>query len=208
VDQLKDAGVRRGRVSQFVGRKIVRVLGWKVIGEVPDVPKAIFIAAPHTSNWDAFWMIVTAHAMGIRLSWMGKKSLFKFPLGIVLKGLGGVSVDRSKSNDTVKEIATEFERRRGMYLAIAASASRRKKDYWRSGFYHIATEAKVPLLCGCVDYGRKEVGILGVVEVTGDLAADMDKIRKLYEGRQGRFPDEMTPVRLRSEVSEPRDGTK
>lgn len=199
MSQSKSAGTSRGRISRFIGRKIVSLSGWKLVGDFPDVPKGIFIAAPHTSNWDGYWMIVASHAMGIRLSWMGKESLFKFPLGVFLKMSGGVSVDRSKSHDTVKQIAQEFKQRPGMYLAIAASASRKKRDYWKSGFYHIAVEANVPLICGCVDYERKEVGILGVVEVTGDIGADMDTIRQIYAGRQGLVPSQMTPIRLRSE---------
>ncbi len=183
----------------------MRLSGWKVIGEFPDVPKAIFIAAPHTSNWDGWWMVVTSHAMGLKLSWMGKESLFSSPIGGFLKMMGGVSVDRSQSNDTVHQIADEFNRRPGMYLAIAASASRKKRDYWKSGFYHIAAEAKIPLLCGCVDYERKEAGIIGVVEVTGDMKADMEKIREIYEGRNGRVPSQMTPIRLRGEDEEVSD---
>ncbi len=180
----------------------MKAFGWSIVGQFPDVPKAIFIAAPHTSNMDGFWMIVTAHAMGLKLSWMGKKTLFTFPLGPILKVLGGVSVDRSKTNDTVTQIASEFSRRDGMYLAIAPSGSRKLKTHWKSGFYHIAAKAGVPLLCGCVDYKNKRAGILGVIETTGDLKADMDTIREMYKGQEGRFPELVTPMILRGEEEE------
>jgi 1-acyl-sn-glycerol-3-phosphate acyltransferase len=163
------------------------------------MPRAVFIASPHTSNLDGLFMVATAFAMGVKLSWMGKKSLFRFPFGYFFRSVGGVAVDRSKSSDTVKQVADEFAARPSMFLAIAPAATRKKRDYWKSGFYHIAVGAKVPLLCGCIDYERKEAGIIGVVEPTGDPVVDMARIRAVYEGRQGRHPDRMSRIRLRAE---------
>lgn len=193
----RHAGPRRGPIGRLLGRLILRISGWKLVGEFPDSPKAVFVAYPHTSNWDGVLMIAAAFAMGLKLSWMGKKSLFRGPMGWFLRSLGGVSVDRSKSSDTVQQVADEFAARDGMYLAIAPSATRKKRDYWKTGFYHIAVKAEVPLLCGCIDYKRKEAGIVGTVELTGDMSADLAAIQAVYEGREGRYPENMTPPSFR-----------
>jgi 1-acyl-sn-glycerol-3-phosphate acyltransferase len=169
------------------------------VGEVPSVPRAVFIASPHTSNLDGLFMVATAFAMGVKLSWMGKRSLFRFPFAGFLRSVGGVAVDRSKSNDTVQQVADEFATRSSMFLAIAPAGTRKKRDYWKSGFYHIALAAGVPLLCGCIDWQRKEAGIIGIVEPTGDPVVDMDRIRAVYEGRGGRHPERMSRMRLRAE---------
>ncbi len=183
-----------------MGKSFLRALGWKVVGEIPDVPKAVFIASPHTSNYDGLYMVATAFAMSVKLSWMGKKSLFQPPaLAHFFRAVGGISIDRSKSSDTVNQIAAEFAERDAMFLAIAPAGSRKKRDYWKSGFYQIALRANVPVICGCVDYARKETGVIGMVQLTGDEAADMDKIRAIYEGHTGRHPARMGTIRLRAE---------
>jgi 1-acyl-sn-glycerol-3-phosphate acyltransferase len=183
-----------------MGRGFLRALGWKVVGEIPDVPKAVFIASPHTSNYDGMFMVATAFAMNVKLSWMGKKSLFTPPaLASFFRAVGGISIDRSKSNDTVQQIAAAFAERDAMFLAIAPAGTREKRDYWKSGFYQIALRANVPVICGCVDYARKEAGVIGMVELTGDASADMDKIRAIYEGHTGRHPSRMGGIRLHAE---------
>lgn len=183
-----------------MGRGFLRALGWKVVGEIPDVPKAVFIASPHTSNYDGLFMVATAFAMNVKLSWMGKKSLFTPPaLASFFRSVGGISIDRSKSNDTVQQIAAAFAERDAMFLAIAPAGTREKRNYWKSGFYQIALRANVPVICGCVDYARKEAGVIGMVELTGDESADMDKIRAIYEGHIGRHPSRMGGIRLHAE---------
>jgi 1-acyl-sn-glycerol-3-phosphate acyltransferase len=169
------------------------------VGDFPKVPKAVFIASPHTSNLDGLYMVATAFAMGVKLNWMGKKSLFRFPFAGFFRSVGGVAVDRSTRHNTVQQVANEFATRSSMFLAVAPAATRKKRDYWKSGFYHIALGANVPLLCGCIDWERKEAGIIGVVEPTGDPVVDMDRIRAIYEGRQGRHPERMSRMRLHAE---------
>jgi 1-acyl-sn-glycerol-3-phosphate acyltransferase len=183
-----------------MGRTFLRALGWKIVGEIPDVPKAVFIASPHTSNYDGLFMVATAFAMSVKLSWMGKKSLFKPPaLASFFRAVGGISIDRSKNNDMVQQIAAAFAERDAMFLAIAPAGTREKREYWKSGFYQIALRANVPVICGCVDYARKEAGVIGMVDLTGDEAADMDKIRAIYEGHTGRHPSRMGGIRLQVE---------
>lgn len=173
------------------------------MGEFPTVPKAVFIASPHTSNYDGLYMVATAFALSVKLSWMGKNSLFACPLANhFFRSLGGVSIDRSKSNDTVRQIAAAFAERDSMFLAIAPAGSREKRDYWKSGFYQIALAAKVPVICGCIDYARKEAGIIGMIELSGDESADMDKIRAIYAGHMGRHPERMGGIRLQAEDAE------
>jgi 1-acyl-sn-glycerol-3-phosphate acyltransferase len=162
--------------------------------------RALFLAAPHTSNWDAFYMLLSAYALGLRVSWVGKKSLFKSPLfGWFLARLGGIAIDRSGGQDTVAAIAAIFDARDSVYLGIAPSGTRRLRDYWKSGFYHIAQAADVPVICGFLDYANRRGGAGPTIEITGDLAADMDEIRAFYATVTGRRPENTSPVRLRSE---------
>ena len=109
-------------------------------------------------------------------------------------------VDRSQKNDTVSQVVQQFAERDGMYLAIAPSGTRKAKPHWRSGFYHMAVQAGVPLICGFIDYKRREGGIRAIVHPTGDIAADMDRLREVYAGIEGKYPDCHTQVRLRSEL--------
>ncbi len=181
------------------GKLLCRLLGWTPIGEYPQVEKAIFIASPHTTLWDGLIMLCVAWAMGVRLSWITKKETVRFPFKTLTTYFGAVPVDRSKSNDTVKQVATAFHESNGMFLAIAPDGTRKRRDHWKSGFYHMALEANVPVICGFLDYRRKEGGICGFVELTGDVRTDMDRFREIYADVVGKFPAQMTPIRLRAE---------
>lgn len=154
--------------------------GWTVVGPVPEPRKFVVIAAPHTSNWDFVYFIGATRKLGAHLSFMGKKQLFRWPFEKAMKELGGIPVDRSASKNYVQQMADEFRSRSEFMLTIAPEGTRGKVGQWRTGFYHIAMEAGVPLVFGVMDYKRKFVGLSEVFHPTGDYEADMIKIRAYY----------------------------
>lgn len=196
---IRRTGARLPRLLRVIGRAVAASSGWTVQGEFPDVQKAIFVASPHTSNWDGFFLLMCSWHMGVRLSWITKHTMFKWPMGWFIRLLGGVPVDRRSRHDTVRQIADQFAAADALYLAIAPSGTRAKTDYWKSGFYHMALEANVPLILAFVDYARKVGGCGPVIHLTGDVTADMDRIRSFYEGIEGRHPELHTRIRLRQE---------
>ncbi|MEL6546550.1 MAG: 1-acyl-sn-glycerol-3-phosphate acyltransferase, partial [Myxococcota bacterium] len=140
-------------MMKWIARTMLRFTGWAPEGELPKAAKAVVIAAPHTSNWDGYYIILMGFALGIKFAWIGKKALFRGPLGWMLKTMNGIAIDRSGNLDLVTQLAKEFESRSELMLAIAPEGTRSHRDYWRSGFYHIAQTANVPIVMGYLDYG-------------------------------------------------------
>ena len=138
---------------------LYRRKGWEIEGKAPEAQRCVIIGAPHTSNWDFVFFIGATHAFGVAPSFMGKKSLFRWPLRRFMFDMGGVPVDRSKRGNYVAELKKEFARREEMRLVIAPEGTRGEVNRWRSGFYHIALGAGVPMVCGMMDYKRKVVGL-------------------------------------------------
>lgn len=188
-----------GRFLQLIGKSVLFVLRFKAVGEWPKSPKAVFIAAPHTSNWDLVYMLACAWTLRVQLSWMGKKTLFKGPRGWFMRKLGGVPVDRSKASNTVDQMAQIFKECDGMYLAIPPSGTRSKRDFWKSGFYHIARGADVPVICGHLDFSTRQGGIGPVITLTGDAKADMDQFRAFYGNIRGLYPEQESTILLKEE---------
>lgn len=185
-----------------INRWILRVCGWRIDHPFPDIDRCVIVAAPHTSNWDFIWFVFAHWALGIRVHWLGKHTIFVGPVGWIFRRMGGVSVDRTSSQDLVSQLAAELNRAPKMLLALAPEGTRSHVDHWHSGFYHVARAADVPLVLASLDYPRKMVGIGPVIELTGDVAADMDRLRSYYADKVGCRPDCKGPVRLRSEGSE------
>ena len=173
---------------------LLRVGGWTTIGGVPDVPKAVFIAAPHTSNWDGLWALVYKVAFDIDVKFFAKHSLFWFPLGNILRALGGIDLDRGKAGTAVNEAIRMFETEEQFYFGLAPEGTRKKTKGWKTGFYRIAMGAGVPVYFGMLDYGRRRIGIGERMMLTGDMEADMAVIREYYKGIDGRWPEKASPV--------------
>lgn len=188
-------------VNGLVGRLYNRMFGWHVEQGVPDVPKAVLVAAPHTSNWDLTHMLGGTWTMRARVHWFGKKSIFKPPFGAFMRSLGGISVDRSERGNTVEQLIEVLNRAERMLLTVPVAGTRSRQEYWRSGFYHIALGAKVPILFGYLDYATQVSGIGGPLYPTGDVRRDMDEIRAFYEARapKGKFPANVSRIRLKIE---------
>lgn len=181
---------------QAVAKFLLRLGGWTPVGEIPAVPKAVFIAAPHTSNWDGIWALIYKVAIGIEIRFFAKSALFWFPLGTLLRGLGGIPLDRSKAQSAVAEAVAMFEKNDSFYFGLAPEGTRAYRDHWKSGFYRIARAAQVPVFLGIIDYGRKRVGIAGRLDLTDDAEADLRKCAEFYKDIVGRHPENTTPVRF------------
>jgi len=187
---------------QWISLHILKLFGWKVVGKRPDARRYVLIAAPHTSNLDFFIMYPATKVLDIKINWMGKASLFRGPLGPIVRALGGIPVRRDIRSNMVEQMAQALREADDMGLLIPVAGTRKKTPYWKSGFYYIALQADVPVALGFLDYARKEAGIGPVIRLTGDVKADMDKIRAFYKDIQGRFPHEKSVVRLKVEDEE------
>jgi 1-acyl-sn-glycerol-3-phosphate acyltransferase len=188
-----------GRFARTLGALFLRFFGWRVEGDLPPETKAVVIAAPHTSNWDMPFMLAVAYVLGVRPSWLGKRELFRWPFGGFMRWLGGLPVDRRSRNNVVQQVVDLFAAVDRLFIVIPPSATRSRAPHWKSGFYHIARGAGVPVMCTFLDYRRKVGGVGPIFHPSGNVAADMDRLRAFYDGIQGRFPHLTTPVRLPEE---------
>jgi 1-acyl-sn-glycerol-3-phosphate acyltransferase len=170
-------------VSRLLRRLLVGIYrrhGWRAFGEVPSPRKFVLIAAPHTSNWDFIYFIGLTQELGITPHFMAKKSLFRWPFTNFMLDMGGVSVDRGSAQNYVQQMIDEFGKRDEFMLTIAPEGTRGSVRAWKTGFYHIAVGAKVPLVIGMMDYSTKTGGLGPAIWPTGDYAADMAKVAEYY----------------------------
>ena len=137
--------------------------------------------------------------LGVWPAWVGKNTLFRPPFGWLMRLLGGIPIDRSSSHNMVEQLADVFAARERLALAMPPEGTRSRAPHWKSGFYYVATLARVPIALGYLDYARKEGGIGTPILPSGDLPADMERIRAFYAGRQGRHPQLQGPMRLPAE---------
>lgn len=175
------------------------IFGWDIKGKPPDHKKYILIGGPHTSNWDFPIGIAAIYTFRLRISWIGKHTLFHWSYGWFFRWLGGVPVDRDSPQGIVDQMADKLRSSEELVLVLAPAGTRRKRDYWKSGFYRIAMNAEVPLACVYLDFSEKIACIGPPFMLTGDVHKDMNHIREFFEGHMGKYPDLMTPVRLRDE---------
>jgi 1-acyl-sn-glycerol-3-phosphate acyltransferase len=187
------------KIKYWMGRAWMRAFGWRVEGALPPTPKFVFIAAPHTSNWDLPFMLMTAYVLGARISWLGKHTLFRGPFGWLMKALGGIPVDRRSPQNLVQQVAARFAASGELILAVPPEGTRKQVAYWKSGFYQIARAAQVPVGMGFLDFKRKVAGLGPLLHTTGDVRADMDQIRAFYRDIRGKRPALESTPRLREE---------
>ncbi len=186
-------------VKQWIGKAFLRIAGWTTEGELPPVDRYVIIAAPHTSNWDMPFMLAVAFVFDIPVKWMGKHTLFKAPFAPFFKRLGGIPIVRHRPGGVVGQMVEHFDNSASLALMVPAEGTRSHVDYWKSGFYHIARSADVPVVLSFLDVGNKVGGVGPTIELTGDVRADMDKIRAFYSGMQGFCPENIGVIRLREE---------
>jgi 1-acyl-sn-glycerol-3-phosphate acyltransferase len=186
-------------MRRLIGRLFLGLHGWSLLGEPPKVPKYVLISAPHTSNWDFPFMIAISWLHGMKVHWLGKRALFRPPFGWFFRAMGGLPVDRRAAHGVVGEVAEAFNGRDKLVVAIAPEGSRGYRDHWKSGFWHIAKTAGVPLILGTLDYGGKRGGFGPTLIPGDDIHADMDTIREFYADKVGKVPEDFGPIRLREE---------
>lgn len=164
-----------------LSKSILKLLGWKLTGTVPpEITKCVLIGAPHSTNWDLPFGLMFGFALDLPFRWIGKKSIFKFPFGGLMRWMGGVAVDRSRSDNTVTATAEVFSRLQELRLVIAPEGTRARVQKWKSGFYHIAHQANVPIVLAYIDYTQKCGGIGKILYPSGDFTKDMESIMAFY----------------------------
>jgi 1-acyl-sn-glycerol-3-phosphate acyltransferase len=184
----------------WLGAALLRLAGWKVVLAQPVPMRCVAIFYPHTSNWDTVVGLCAKFMFGIRFRYVGKDTLFRVPLiGPLLVRWGGVPVNRREPVGFIRQMQGEFARNAEFRLAIAPEGTRGRTPHWKSGFYRLARAAGVPLALAYADYPHREIGIGGYLDLTGDIAADMGRIRAFYAGKCGRRPQNQGPIRLRDE---------
>ncbi len=175
---------------------IIRLMGWRVVGEKPPPPRSVILGAPHTSNFDGVLLILAAIILRTHLRWLVKDSLYNTPLRPILKLSGAVPIDRSGGQNVVEQAAQILRSSEDIHLALAPEGTRKRTDGWKSGFYYIALRAKAPIYFGFVDYKLRECGIGGYMEPTGDIEADMQVIKSFYETKTPKFPENYGEIKL------------
>jgi 1-acyl-sn-glycerol-3-phosphate acyltransferase len=187
----------RPTLLQRLARSLLAAAGWKAVYEPLPGPKGLVIVYPHTSNWDFIVGVLYKFAVGLPANWVGKDTLFRWPLGPLFQRIGGIPVNRSKSSGFVRALLDEFKRRDMMWVALAPEGTRSHSDHWKSGFYRIAVAARLPVGLGYIDYGTRTLGIDTYLTLSGDPEADMARLRHFYADKRGRIPGNAGEIRLR-----------
>lgn len=166
-----------------------KILGWTITGQFPDIPKCVVAVVPHTHWVDFLLGLLVRKVIGIQINYIGKKTLFKPPFGWFFRSTGGAPVDRSGGLNNVQAIASIFKSREVFRLGMSPEGTRKKVDRWRTGFYHIASEANVPIILVAFDFGAKNIRISEPQFPTGDIESDFKTYRKFFEGVVGYVPE-------------------
>ena len=174
-------------LAYWVSLLLLKILGWKITGERPEINKYVMIAAPHSSNWDFFCGLLMNLYFKNEVYWMGKKQIFRMPFGGIMKWFGGIPVDRSKTNNLVQSVVEEFSKAESLIVVVPPEGSRSKVHEWKTGFYYIASGAQVPILLGFLDYRKKTGGYGPLFFTTGDIEKDMVKIKEFYKDISAKY---------------------
>jgi 1-acyl-sn-glycerol-3-phosphate acyltransferase len=176
----------KGKIAQGV----LNLFGWHTNGALPDgAKKAVMIVAPHTSTWDFIIGRLTFYGTGPKLKVLIKKEAFFFPLGVLLKWLGGIPVDRGRRNNMIENVVSFFDKYESMVVVITPEGTRRLSRHWKKGFYLIALEAKVPIALAFIDYRNRTGGVGPLLYPSGDFEKDMTKIYDFYRDKTARHPE-------------------
>ncbi|MEQ8955705.1 MAG: lysophospholipid acyltransferase family protein [Gammaproteobacteria bacterium] len=167
---------------------ILKLIGWKTRGSDLQIKKLVLIGAPHTSNWDFPLMLMVVLKLRLKLFWMGKHTLFPYGAGWLMKWLGGIPIDRRASHNVVNETVRQYREHDELIVLIPPEGTRSKVRQWKTGFYHIASNAGVPILLGYVDASKKEAGFADFFHPSGDIDGDLATIREFYAQKQGLNP--------------------
>jgi 1-acyl-sn-glycerol-3-phosphate acyltransferase len=181
---------RNSPTLRWIGRIGLALLRWRADGGFPDTPKLVLAVAPHTSNWDFFVGIFIDFALDLDAHWLGKSTMFRWPVRRLLKALGGIPIFRSEKHNMVDQCVVAFASTDALVLAIAPEGTRKKVAEWRTGFWHIARKARIPILLVSFDYKRRVVTFGPMVTPSDDLAADLAMMKAHFAPISGRNPDQ------------------
>lgn len=188
--EYKNFPMRGNWFSRGLGRLGLRICGgWRVVGQMPDIKKAIVPAAPHTSNWDFFIGMFAMLALGLKVSFLGKHQIFIFPVRGLLTWLGGIPVNRSSANGVVGDITQTLIERDSLILALSPEGTRKKVEEWRTGFLYMARDAKVPVVPVAFDFSKREIRIGQPIEVTEDITAGLAAVKQFTGQARGKYPE-------------------
>lgn len=194
---MRDAAVTRSLLSRSA-RFLLRLAGFRVVGALPDVPACLVVFAPHTSNWDFLILLLARAALGRKVSYLAKHTLFRPPFGWFFRMTSGIPVDRGGHRRLVDAIAAEFREQGDLWLAMAPEGTRAKTDHWRSGFYRIAIAAEVPILLTAIDARRKEYIVGDLFRPSGEVERDLTRIRAFYRDKPGIQPECAGEIRFKA----------
>jgi len=183
----------------FLSKLILKMLGWQVINDLPQTNKYVLIAAPHTSNWDFPLGLLAKFSLKLKLNFLGKGSLFKAPFGWFFRALGGIPVYRKQKLNMVDQMVQQFNQRDHMILAMSPEGTRSYLEHWKSGFYHIAHKAGVPIAMGTLDFGNKVVKLGHAFMPSGNIHEDMKIIRDFFAQVKGKIPSKQGPIKVKED---------
>ncbi|MEM8559774.1 MAG: 1-acyl-sn-glycerol-3-phosphate acyltransferase [Bacteroidota bacterium] len=180
--------LRGNALSRGFGRSVLFACGgWRIIGNLPNESRFVLVVAPHTSNWDGLIGLAAAVATGLRVRFLAKHTLFRGPLGWLLRLLEGIPVRRGKSGRIVQDVVDLFERE-AFVLAVTPEGTRKRVDRWRTGFYHIAHRAQIPIFLIALDYPSREIRLGPLFWTTGDMEREVELIRDHFRTVEGKNP--------------------
>lgn len=195
MDSVRELGDPRSNgILRAICQIYIRLMGWRIQGELPTLHKYMLIFWPHTSNWDGLLIIPAAYSLGLRPNIMAKQELFWGPLGPPMRWLGGISVDRNSNHNMVDQMVAAIKKMDRVVLGIAPEGTRSYTPYWKSGFYHIALKTHLPLICIYLDYSHKIAGFSEIIHLSGDQKVDLDAIRQQYKGIKPKHPEKVGEI--------------
>jgi 1-acyl-sn-glycerol-3-phosphate acyltransferase len=192
-------GPRAPRLSQRLAFGLLRLFGWRVNVNWPPEPHGVIVVYPHTSNWDFPVGIVARYGLGLPVHWVGKDSLFRGLLGKVFLKWGGIPVNRRESTGFIAQLQAAFRSRPWMWVVMTPEGTRSRTESWKSGFYHLARAADVPVGLASIDFATRVVELTTYLRMTGDTEADLTRIRAVYAGKVGKRPENAGDIRFRDE---------
>lgn len=184
---------RNGNLSQKLGAYFFKTAGWRAVGEIPNIPQAVILAVPHTSNMDGVYAIPMLLGLNLDIKLLGKKELFKLPvLSHFLKWAGVIPIDRDKKGSVLQGSIDKFKTGQPLFLGLAPEGTRGYTENWKTGFYYLAVGAGVPIIPVAMDYKTKEIRFMNPFYPTGDIDADLPKIYEYYQGVVPKRPENLS----------------
>jgi len=181
-DVHQDVPTSKSRIVKPIAVKLLSLMGWQVVGEVPQQKKFILAVAPHTSNWDFVIAILVMLALSLKVTFLGKSSMFLGPFGFVLRKLGGMPIERSHRHGVVGQLVDAFKQQDSMILGLAPEGTRKKTKEWKTGFLFIAHQANIPVVPVSLDFNKKEVNFLPARMISEDITSELSLFKQQFSG--------------------------